>query len=99
MSNDFIVIITIIILSLPGGYGSHLPSKANYKWQEVKYDLQGLFIGNTPRQSRRKQYCLQSDIKLSFPILAHQHSTKKSHFLVHFTTSFMLQFRTQTSPT
>lgn len=41
MSNDFIVIITIIILSLTGGYGSHLPSKANYKWQEAKYDLQG----------------------------------------------------------
>ena len=41
MSNDFIVIITIILLSLTRGYGSHLPNKANYKWQEAKYDLQG----------------------------------------------------------
>lgn len=41
MSNDFIVIITIITLYLTRGYGSHLPNKANYKWQEAKCDLQG----------------------------------------------------------
>lgn len=37
MSNDFVVIITIIILSWLGD----ALIRPNYKWQEAKYDLQG----------------------------------------------------------